>query len=262
MITPQFYTILDEFEKTSTIPYINGEYIISEFRPSFGHRLLETITQSWVFKYFPNARMLLNPLHKRSKFLYDFIKPFNIDEGHLFVPEPVCVVEKLYIPTRSYMHGQYITRTAMDIWKRIRDFYAPAIPAPHDKIYLSRSNIKARPLLNEDECIKLFIDYGFSCVNMEKLSIQEQINTIYNAAYVAGPLGSAMHNLVFSHENIVGTLILSQRDKRLRMAYGNIESCYHRVFNIVYGSSVIEFGRPWVMDVKNLERALLQWLEA
>ena len=256
-------------QKTDSIPSLAGEYIYATPSSYFGHQLLETLTQSWCFNTFPNARMIFALRHEPEKYFMDFIKAYNLEKKNFISPADICIVEKLYVPTRAYMHGHYITETAVEIWKGIRDFYASIVPSSPKKIYLSRRYFDKRKLVNEIEVEKIFSDYGFSIVQMEALSAKEQICMIYNATHIAGPIGSAMHNLVFSNDTYVtDTLLLLPRGILEEAAYRNIECAYGRTFNAVYGESLMPVGVtprfynkfPWRIDINNLESALSQWL--
>jgi len=246
---------------------LDGEYIFSEIHSGFGSRLLMTITQLWVFKFFPAARMLLAPeKNDFPRYFRDWVKPYQLEGKNFFSPPRACILEKLYVPTRSYMFAHYVTPTAMEVFKKIRDFYARPVKAPREKLFLSRKNIENRKLVNEDDCEKIFRANGFQVVNMEELTIEEQILKIYNATHVAGPMGSAMHNMAFCHDQAPETLILSPRKFPHWYVFGVFESAYKRKCNVVYGPSSNQPGinhekEPWVMDMKNLKRAVRQWLK-
>lgn len=254
--------------KNFDIQYNKGEYIFSECLSPFGHRLLETITQFWVFDFFPNARMLLAPQSDITEYLCSYCRPFSLEKEQFFSPGMACIFEKLYIPTRSYMHKCYISQAAINIWRKIRDFYAYKKNDSPKKVYLSRKYISGRSLINEDKCEELLKKFGFSIINMEKLSICEQINIIYNAEYVAGPIGSAMHNMVFCDETLIkSVLYLSPNKFRSELAYHNFERSFNRTFNVVYGKTTTKHDEkaktgssPWVIDTENLRHAIEQWL--
>ena len=262
------YQIFSKFKKISTIPYVSGEYILSSFFTSFGHVLLDLLPSLYAVNFFPNARITAFDIKNIPDFIYNYTRPLNIGRENIFFPDTVCILEKLYIPTRAYMFFHYVTRTAIDIWKSIRNFYISQNPCQckQNKIYLSRKYVANRKLINEDECEEIFKSFGFSIIYMENLSTQEQICTIYNATHIAGHIGSAMHNLVFCNDKkLISTLFLAPKYFADAQAYHDIERAYSRVFNVVYGSNYIRQSRygiyhQWDMDIRNLKYALSQWL--
>jgi capsular polysaccharide biosynthesis protein len=64
-------------------------------------------------------------------------------------------------------------------------------------LYLSRRNVSARRMVNEAEVCALFERRGFRIVDPGGLSFDEVRRLFANAACVAGPSGSAFHNLAF-----------------------------------------------------------------
>jgi hypothetical protein len=67
-----------------------------------------------------------------------------------------------------------------------------------EKIYISRSRVKTRRVLNEDKVINLLQQYGFECVHNEDLSIDEQIYLFQHATHIVSCHGSQLTNIIFS----------------------------------------------------------------
>ena len=106
----------------------------------------------------------------------------------------VSVFPKLYVTSwpwtrRSPMEGLY------DVYQQL-----PDKPSRWDGafIYLSRRNIRYRPLENEPEIAELFVKRGFEVVCPEELDFATTAELFSRPACVAGPFGSAFHNLVLS----------------------------------------------------------------
>jgi capsular polysaccharide biosynthesis protein len=66
-----------------------------------------------------------------------------------------------------------------------------------DKIYLIRGEQKWRNVLNEKELISFLQVFGFSAVNMENLTIEEQSICLNHAKVVVAAHGSALTNIIF-----------------------------------------------------------------
>ena len=65
------------------------------------------------------------------------------------------------------------------------------------KIYLSRSRVNTRKVLNEEDVIVFLKRYGFECIHNEDLSTDEQIFLFQNATDIISCHGSQLTNIVF-----------------------------------------------------------------
>ncbi|RYY08118.1 MAG: glycosyltransferase family 61 protein [Sphingobacteriaceae bacterium] len=66
-----------------------------------------------------------------------------------------------------------------------------------EKIYLSRSRVNTRKVLNEDEVITFLKEYGFECIHNEDLSTDEQIALFKGATHIISCHGSQLTNIIF-----------------------------------------------------------------
>ena len=66
-----------------------------------------------------------------------------------------------------------------------------------DKIFIGRKKTPTRKILNNEEVIKTFEDYGFKVVYLEEYSIAEQAYLFNNARIIAGLHGAGFTNLIF-----------------------------------------------------------------
>ncbi len=65
------------------------------------------------------------------------------------------------------------------------------------RIYLSRSRVNTRKVLNEEEVVVFLKRYGFECVHNEDLSTDEQIALFRNATHIISCHGSQLTNIIF-----------------------------------------------------------------
>ena len=72
--------------------------------------------------------------------------------------------------------------------------------ATFDMIYLSRSKVKQglRISLNEEELEYHLIQRGFKIIHPQELTLNKLIHLISQCSLLAGPAGSAMHNILFA----------------------------------------------------------------
>ena len=70
-----------------------------------------------------------------------------------------------------------------------------------DKIYISRANMSARYVENEEEMMAMLTKYGFKKLIADKFSYAEQIAIFSQAKYLISPHGAALTNMLFMPKN-------------------------------------------------------------
>lgn len=75
------------------------------------------------------------------------------------------------------------------------------------RIYISRKKASKRRVKNEQELIFLLKRFNFEIVNLEELSIDQQISVFQEARVVVSPHGAGLSNLIFSKKPIVIELL-------------------------------------------------------
>jgi capsular polysaccharide biosynthesis protein len=239
-------------------------------QPVYGHWLLEAVSSLWAWDEVcrlageRRPKLLLYPVHEAPAYVREFCRPFGITEADYFFPSSCCMrLHRIFLPTRAYMHMAYVSTMAKTVWSRIASYHDKfSSLTGMNKMYVSRSRVKGRKLLNESECEKFFARRGFQSVHPQELPLADQIRLFAEARYIAGPVGSAVHNVVFSrHPGDLKTLFLAPRDFASLSAIAAIEHGYGRTANFVYGSARDKEGpNVWSLDGTNLEKAVEQWL--
>ena len=83
----------------------------------------------------------------------------------------------------------------------LRDAFLPIIPAstaPSRKIYISRADAQVRQVSNENELLPLLEAAGFEPVQLQKMSLIEQISCFAEATHIAAPHGAGLSHLTFA----------------------------------------------------------------
>ena len=241
------------------------------FENRYGHLLLENLPQLWVLGKGYKLKLLLHPdTGAVSEYLLAWVKPFGLGEEDFIIPDYSAVCKEIYAPSRPYMHFSYISVYAKAIWKTISNFYTKDDRVYKDlKIYISRAKAPGRKLLQEAECEWLFKHNGFEIICPEDLSAVEQINIFSRASHIAGPVGSGLHNIVFSRNRQVKTLVLMPEGFPSRAAVKNIEAWFARPIYTIYGRYTLLpadvgagelYSANWTLDMEDLEEGLAQWL--
>lgn len=68
----------------------------------------------------------------------------------------------------------------------------------HRRLYISRSDVTLRRLLNEEELVHALEKRGFECINPGTLSFTDQIEIFSQASVVVGPHGAGLTNILFA----------------------------------------------------------------
>lgn len=234
----------------------------------YGHWLLEAASNLWALPYVralaqgAPVKLLLSPVAQVPGYMKRFGAALGITEHDYYFPSKCMRIKRIFMPTKAYMHMGYVAPLAKAMWAAIARYYKDkASIAPVEKIYLSRRQVKTRRLENEQECEALFVRRGFTVVHPQQLSLPDQIQLFANATHIAGPAGSAAHNVVFSdNPGQLKTLFFAPADYSSFKAIAVLEQAYGRRANFVTGTARTKTKRSWRISLKELEAALDQWL--
>ena len=81
------------------------------------------------------------------------------------------------------------------------------------KIFISRKNIKATRLKNEENIKQLFIANGFEVVYTEEMTLEEQVNCFQEAKCIVGTSGAALTNMVYCQPQTIVACIIPEEYK-------------------------------------------------
>jgi capsular polysaccharide biosynthesis protein len=111
---------------------------------------------------------------------------------------PHIQAESLVVPSVAGSVGwaqpwalQFLRQTFLKLAEPNLAFKTP------QRIYVSRANARYRRVLNETELVQELRSHGFVSVNLESLSLTEQIMLFANAEAIVAPHGSGLTNLAF-----------------------------------------------------------------
>lgn len=240
----------------------------------YGHYLMESLPSLFFLKVKPDLKLIIQPPDgKIPSWLLAMVEPFGMNESSFILPDELTVFKNFYLPTRLYMESRYINSPAKEIYGRIAEYYEKPKAAGHgagSRVYLSRRGVSNRSLTNEQECENAFKARGFTIVRPEELSFAAQVRLLSEAEYVAGPAGTAIHNVVFSRRGAdLKVLMMMPENFLMSKVFYSIEAYYQRRPNCVFGRYAdpataedhrLTFYSPWHLPLKELEAALDQWL--
>ncbi len=204
-------------EITGDSDRLQGTYIFAGYLfPHYGHFLLESLANLWFIKENPDTPIIWLGVHNQSDLsgmnrqflaLHDINNPIHIlnretEIENLIVPEPG------YLIHTRYSDAQMRALKVLD---------APEI-TKGKKIWLSRSALELRSVINEKNLEKILIQHGWEIYHPEKYPIKQQLLHLSDAEVIAGIEGSAFHQLMMIPE-FKGKLIIFARRQRIEFDF-------------------------------------------
>ena len=180
---------------------INDDAIVFTdlFSGNYYHWFTETLPRLFKAKDSLNkSALVILPNNCKKDFILGSIRLLGFQ--YAFIDHPF---KKLELPRVLFLpHVIASGRVDADIIKSLREDLLDAIPEKKnvqgaDKIYISRQKAGVRKLLNEEEVIPVLEKYGFTSVNMEDYSWQEQVQLMKNVRYLVAPHGAGLTNMIF-----------------------------------------------------------------
>jgi|WetSurMetagenome_2_1015567.scaffolds.fasta_scaffold51596_1 hypothetical protein len=145
-------------------------------------------------------------------------------------------------------------------------FQRAVLPADGERplLYLHRRNVRKRPLANEEQVCELFAARGFRIVDPGALTFEEVRRLFAAPACVAGPYGSAFHNLVFSGGHPMSLVMMPPHRAIYLNEFAQWQvDCGNR-FAYVRGDPFTEphdISTPWTVSLDKVERALDRFMD-
>jgi capsular polysaccharide biosynthesis protein len=155
---------------------------------------------------------LVNHLHK--------VNIIYVDNGILLNVENLCNVSNIGYcqfeprdagsPPYLYLNPNLIRRMALELGRGIE-------PKNYKKLYLERTS-NFRTIINHHEVKLLLEKYGYTTLNTDDLSFDEQVSFFKGAEFIIGPTGAAFANCIFCNDG-VNINILTTKNKNHFLDY-------------------------------------------
>lgn len=236
---------------------LGDAYLLGSLQPHFGHTLLEGLSRTWALQAYPElfgTMPLLVYEPNLREYQRRFLELAGIDESRIVhVPSGGLTVERLWVPDPAIRSHRWITPLQGAVWQRISN--SVSTDQPHRRIYLSRTRISERPLINEDEVEAFLSGLGFEIIHPETLPLDEQIRTAAEAAHIVGPVGSQMYLATFQKPGTRKTILApsnfyAKDDALISKAIGT--DC-----TVIFGEKIDNFAdradRKWSIDIEKVQ---------
>jgi Flp pilus assembly protein TadD len=174
--------------------------------------------------------------------------------------DTVSLFPRLYVPSWPTHDKSAPSQGVFDIYRR-----AALRPATEKKplLYLTRRNVHQRRMINEDEVCELFARRGFEIVDPGALDFETVRKLFADPACVAGPFGSAFHNLVFCSGKPTNLVILPSNTPFHLTEIALWQGDLGQRFAYVWGQSLPDDRvglskkhAPWIAPLDKVDRAL------
>jgi len=100
-----------------------------------------------------------------------------------------------------------------------------ATPGLPRRVFVSRRGAKSRRIINESEVSSYLEGHGFCTIQLEKLSLSEQIDLFHHATHVIAVHGAGLTNLMHATQSTILELFASEHG--IRPDYFQIASIFH-----------------------------------
>jgi hypothetical protein len=174
--------------------------------------------------------------------------------------DELSIFSRLYVPSWPSRNKGAPMADIFEVYEAAR---LPSGPAKGPKLYLSRESAAWRPLLNEPEVRELFAGRGFEIVDPGRLSWQEVRRLFADPSCVAGPFGSAFHNLVFCGSRPRNLVLMPPHNPfqltEIMLWHGDLDLRCAYVPGAPAGEGRSDM--PWTVPIDRVERALAAVLE-
>jgi hypothetical protein len=174
--------------------------------PNYGHYLCEDLPKiktykDWEIKNNKKLKLLLGPISQRA-WLPKFMKLFEYEDKDLFNNSELFLrLSKLVMAKLYYIHSFSFQSNPEGIkWvgNELKNKVLKGEKLEKVNIFIDRSKIYRRHVINYDELLPVLNRYNFISLNPEDYTVEEQIELFSRAKIIAGPTGAAFSNMIFA----------------------------------------------------------------
>lgn len=241
----------------------NVYFVETDHPKVFGHVLVEALPMLWGYGYVPKGTKVATSIIMTPNYVKMF-KALGVDV------DSVITINRPVIPKSAYFPGlPLIRRTSIHplswlIFDKLGELKKESKITPPKRIYISRSKISERELVNEVEVERVFEELGFTIIHPQSHPIEDQIAMFAGAEMIAGTGGSAMHNMIFSAENVKILILASAAwlhvaDILIAEKKGDLGYLFGPAFNVPKHTH--KSNTPWIIDISEVKSAACEHFE-
>lgn len=191
------------------IPHRRETVVYGGFMYShFGHMLTESLSRMWYFLENPNCgykfAFIMEPTAPEKIHFLDFFLMLGLCEEDILLLKEPTRFDSVLVPSQSTYLNNGFADKAIAVYNTIRDSVPPA---HHPKIYLTRSGLVPKDILNEEYFEEYYRSLGYEILSPEQLPIKDQIALLSGAKEVACTAGTLSHLILFCHDGVHITML-------------------------------------------------------
>lgn len=260
-------TLARKLPSRRTVSLAGRSFFLGHWSPGFGHVLLEMLPRLWPaqdyssydhFVVYPR-RHDKSPRLRRTPWLHDLLGACGVAVEKLVIvrDEPVSCAS-LDVTTSSFVLKSAADPRFLHVFDAMSSRILGGNPASASsglpaRIYLSRSQVRARCAANEEEIETALQRRGFTVLHPQNLTIAEQVRVIAHAQVIVGGDGSALHLGVFARP---GTKLLAL-DSRIVTSQFVVDRVRGLdAVHLLAVDAVIHRRAKWIADIGQVHAAL------
>ncbi len=191
--------LLNAYKKSKLLPFARYLYVYNHFGAGYGHWLADVLPRLFMLKEHAKEYILVLPEHY-SSFHLETLKPFGIGREQVQFLERGASYRLPQVTLVSHVGTSCNTKD--EVLQELRAFYlnyyvGSQWPVPSKKLYISRSRMKNRRVMNEMEVEELLIQQGFQILYPEESNFEEQVKLFAECKVLVGLTGSGLTNMLF-----------------------------------------------------------------
>ncbi len=191
------------------VEYIKKDalFIFKSGKNNYGHCLVEMLPKielAYRHGLLDHCTLVIPSLPESiAKIVDDVISLYSLKIGKPIdihkMQAPVVRFDNIFYISRISIHNKIKSPIVRDFAQIItNNFSMPDKFINSSKFYLFRKPGVARSLINLSDVKDCAISYGFTPIDVEQLSFQEQVTLFKNSTHIIGDHGAALTNIVFA----------------------------------------------------------------
>jgi glycosyltransferase involved in cell wall biosynthesis len=173
--------------------------------PQYGHALLEGTARLWAIEHLgwrgrllvhaENPNILSSP---EGRFIAGLLEVFGICSSRILVPTVPTRFRRVHVAWPTVSFCGYIYRSVPSAFERAAQRWANDVVPSDVPLYLSKVRSPSSRPNGEARLVHALEQQGVAIAHPQNLSIKQQIRLINGHRTLIGPIGSALHNHMFS----------------------------------------------------------------
>ena len=172
-----------------------------------------------------SGRVFLPSICLKYEYIAESLKMFPEIEFEYIIPKSKVTIQETKWVSPAGKPYQFNTPLMKAYRERIRAHYGINVTSlKKNRIFVNRKKATKRKLINEGEVLDVFKEHGFTIIDFEDYTWNEQVGLCRDVSVVAGIHGAGLTNMLFCPEDVV----VFELQKKMDFA-----SCFFRLSNAI-----------------------------